>query len=144
MPTDALDTAIFRNAKLNRQLSPRDVHAVLSYMASAEGGRRAEWADQPPSSKSATKGAELGALGKVWIYWRRPEDWAEMLERWVDATGQKGTVLTLYELTESDAVRSEEWVGMEGEMLRKSLAVLVKRGRAQVFGTGDDLGVKFF
>lgn len=110
-------------------------------MASPEGGRRAEFADT--GSKDAVKDGGGGG-GKVWIYWRRPEEWAEMLERWVEGTGQKGAVLTLYELVESDAVRREEWAGMEGDMLRKSLNVLVKRGRAQVFGQGEDLGVKFF
>lgn len=110
-------------------------------MISPEGGRRAEYAD-PQKAKSGD--GEVGAGGKVWIYWRRPEEWADMLERWVEGTGQKGTVLTLYEIVESDAVRGEEWAGMESEMLRKSLTVLVKKGRAQVFGQGDELGVKFF
>lgn len=37
-----------------------------------------------------------------------------------------------------------EFHGMDAELLQKSLQVLVKRGRAQVFGSEDSLGVKFF
>lgn len=79
----------------------------------------------------------------------------------VDATGQKNTVLTLYELTESDATASQgictprtvsesflittaEFHGMDAELLQKSLQVTVKRGKAQIFGSEDSLGVKFF
>lgn len=46
-------------------------------------------------------GKETGDV--VWVYWRTPEEWAGLVEEWVDGTGQKGTVLTLYELTEGDA-----------------------------------------
>lgn len=109
-------------------------------MASPEGGNRAEWVSA--AGRKPGKDAEEG--GKAWIYWRRPEEWAAMLEEWVDRTGQKGTVLTLYEITESDATRREEFWGMDGELLVKSLAVCVKRGKAQVFGGEGSEGVKFF
>jgi hypothetical protein len=39
---------------------------------------------------------------------------------------------------------STEFHGMDLELLQKSLQVLVKRGRAQVFGQDDQQGVKFF
>lgn len=72
-------------------------------------------------------------------------------------------MLTLYELTESEATASEgiypptllrmesakkinssEFHGMDPELLQKALNVLVKRGKAQVFGQEDQQGVKFF
>jgi ESCRT-II complex subunit VPS25 len=34
--------------------------------------------------------------------------------------------------------------GMDPELLQRDLAVLVKRGKAQVFGQEDQQGVKFF
>jgi ESCRT-II complex subunit VPS25 len=37
-----------------------------------------------------------------------------------------------------------EFHGMDAEMLQKALNVLVKRGKAQVFGSEDQQGVKFF
>ena len=37
-----------------------------------------------------------------------------------------------------------EFHGMDQEVLQRSLNILVKRGKAQVFGHDDQLGVKFF
>lgn len=37
-----------------------------------------------------------------------------------------------------------EFHGMDQEVLLRALGVLVKRGRAQVFGSEDQRGVKFF
>ena len=86
---------------------------------------------------------------RCWYWWQ------------VDETAQKNTVLTLYELTESEATLSQgmlivletrkitdrvdlEFHGMDPELLQKALSVLVKRGKAQVFGQEDQQGVKFF
>ena len=37
-----------------------------------------------------------------------------------------------------------EFHGMDPELLQKALGILVKRGKAQVFGQEDQQGVKFF
>jgi ESCRT-II complex subunit VPS25 len=34
--------------------------------------------------------------------------------------------------------------GMDSQVLMKALNILVKRGKAQIFGQEDSLGVKFF
>lgn len=107
-------------------------------MVSVEGDKRAEWV---PSGKKATSNESKSS---VWIYWKRPEEWADSIHGWVDGTGQKGSVLTVYELRESDAVQSQDWIGMDEDMFRRCLDVLVKRGKAQVFGTDEEAGVKFF
>ncbi len=39
---------------------------------------------------------------------------------------------------------TQEFHGLDQELLLKALAVLVKRGKAQVFGQEDSQGVKFF
>lgn len=67
-----------------------------------------------------------------------------MIYDWVDETGQKGAVLTIYELREGDAVRNQSWREMDEGMLKRVLSVLVKRGKAQIFGQDDNAGVKFF
>ncbi len=137
---DALNTQLFNNEKMRRKLTLRDANAVLSWMATAEGGNRAEF-----FSTNAKKKAEEGVEGgNVWIYWRRPEEWAIELEEWVDRTGQKGTVLTLYEIAQGDASQREEFYNMDMDLLQKSLAICVKRGKAQVFGSEGSEGVKFF
>jgi ESCRT-II complex subunit VPS25 len=111
----------------------------LTWMASPEGGNRAEFI----STGKKVKAGEEGEGGRAWIYWRRPEEWAAQLEEWVDRTGQKGTVLTLYEVVEGDPSRKEEFYGMDMELLKMSLGVCVKRGKAQIFGSEGE-GVKFF
>lgn len=49
---------------------------------------------------------DSGGGDVVWIYWRTPEEWGALIEAWVDSTGQKGTVLTLYELVEGEGTVS--------------------------------------
>lgn len=40
-------------------------------MAGSDGERRAEWI------------GAVGERGSCWIWWRRPEEWAEVLAAWV-------------------------------------------------------------
>jgi ESCRT-II complex subunit VPS25 len=129
---DALESPLFHNVQLKRRLSAQDVKAVIDYMCSQEGDNRAEWLGLPTEKSSA------------WIWWRKPEEWGGKLESWVDETGQKGTVFTLYELVEGEATEGQEFHGMEMEVLRKSLGSLVKKGKAQVFGGEGQEGVKFY
>lgn len=103
-------------------------------MTRDEGGRRAEWIDGGLDAKGGT----------MWVYWKRPEEWAEVILGWVEETGQKGTVLTLYELVSGEMTVGQDFHGMDPELFHRSLAVLVKRGKAQVFGSEDQQGVKFF
>ncbi|KAI9713782.1 MAG: hypothetical protein M1820_000512 [Bogoriella megaspora] len=136
-PIEAQDWDLFFNKPLRRRLALRDIREVIEFMCIPEGGGgRAEWI------KGAGKGS--GESAEAWIYWRRPEEWAAMMEAWVEATGQKGQVLTLYELVEGDAARGLEWGGMDMELLGKCLQVLVKKGKAGVFGQEGESGVKFF
>lgn len=78
---------LFHNRRLDKRLSIADIKETIDFMRK-DG--RADYVG--------------GAGGDVvWIYWRTPEEWATLVEEWVDGTAQKGTVLTLYELTEGDA-----------------------------------------
>jgi len=134
----AASSPLFTNSSLNRRLDLLSIRRVLDYMATTEGDRRAEWVSVGKKAKDAAD------KSTAWIYWKRPEDWADLVYGWVDETGQKGSVLTVYELRESDSVSGQGWVGMDEEMLRRCLDVLVKRGKAQVFGADESAGVKFF
>lgn len=127
---DALDWSLFYNTNIKKRLSAKDVRLVIEYMVSREGDERAEWI----GSQKAT----------AWIWWRKAEEWAVLLEHWVDHTGQKGTVLTLYELVEGEATEQQDFHGLDMDVLHKSLNTLVKSGKAQVFGGDDQQGVKFF
>ncbi|KAF2771723.1 ESCRT-II complex, vps25 subunit [Teratosphaeria nubilosa] len=125
---------LFTSPTKARSLSPTNIRILLDHLASTG---KVEWIP------AATKGQESHA---VWVWWKSAGEWADEVDGWVERTGQKGGVVTVYELLEEEdgAVRGRSWVGMEETMLRKVLGILVKRGKAQVFGEAEGGGVKFF
>ncbi|KAG6041273.1 hypothetical protein E4U41_005200 [Claviceps citrina] len=128
----ASQTELFHNARLDRRLSEPDIRAVVDFMRK-DG--RAEYA-----------GSGSGAAGRevVFVYWKRPEEWAALIEKYVEDTAQKGSVLTVYEISEGEGTRGTELHGLDHDVLLKALNILAKKGRAQIFGSDDSLGVKFF
>ncbi|KAI8300192.1 hypothetical protein K4K61_009956 [Colletotrichum sp. SAR11_59] len=118
---------LFHNKTLNKRLSLADAREVLEFMK--KDGR----AEQLPASPDV-----------FWVYWRTPDEWAAAIEAWIDETAQKGVVLTLYELTEGEGTRGTDFHGLDSDLLQTALQVLVKRGKAQIFGQEDSQGVKFF
>lgn len=117
-------------------------------MASKEGNSRVEWIGKAPAaSKGGVFGGGIDAGvggGRCWIFWRRPEEWADLVLRWVEEMGMRGVVVTMWELGEGDGTRGWDFHGMDEVLLQRSVQVLVKRGRAQVFGEMGAEGVKFF
>jgi ESCRT-II complex subunit VPS25 len=93
---------------------------------------RAEWQDQ--KKKDAIN-----------IYWRTPSEWADIIQKWASDTGYANSVLTVYELIEGDTGENTEFHNMDGELFRKAIAVLERRGKAELFqgSTSDEDGVKF-
>ncbi|KPM38409.1 hypothetical protein AK830_g8168 [Neonectria ditissima] len=145
--SSAADSDLFFNRRIDRRLHPDDIRDVVDFMRK-DG--RAEY----------VAGGSSGDV--VFLYWRKPDEWAGLVESYVDESGQKGSVLTVYELVEGDgtigtgklplqplsnAIVLTDAIdihGMDNEILLKALNVLVKRGKAQIFGQDDSLGVKFF
>lgn len=151
---------LFHNRRLDRRLALADVREVIEFMR--KDGRAEYVADGPGG----------GGGDVVWVYWRTPEEWGALIEAWVDGTGQRGTVLTLYELVEGEGTTNTggfrplawryggivtcvcvcmltcdnitEFHGLDQDLLQKALNTLVKRGKAQIFGQEDSQGVKFF
>ncbi|KAL9604468.1 MAG: hypothetical protein Q9219_000433 [cf. Caloplaca sp. 3 TL-2023] len=139
--TTALSSSpLFHNPTIHKRLSHASLVEIIDYMCKSEkdggGGQRAEWI--------VGVGGKSNRKEEAWIWWRRPEEWAEVLAGWVDRTGQKGVVLTFYELVNGEGAKGENWAGMEEEVLARCLGSLVKKGRAQVFGEEGEKGVKFF
>jgi ESCRT-II complex subunit VPS25 len=104
---------LFHNRRLNKRLSLADIREVIDFMRK-DG--RAEYVSS--SNKVGGSGAAAGGPDVVWIYWRTPGEWADLVERWVEETAQKGTVLTLYELTQGEGARGtgefaegRKWLG---------------------------------
>ncbi|OKL60113.1 hypothetical protein UA08_04628 [Talaromyces atroroseus] len=145
--TDATDSPLFHNARMRKRVGVQDARTIIDWMATSQedggGGKRAEWVP----AGSVTGGGSSGKMGEktiAWIWWKRPEEWAKLIADWVDETAQKNTVLTLYELMHGEATTSQDFHGMDPDVMLKSLNVLVKSGKAQIFGNDDEKGVKFF
>jgi ESCRT-II complex subunit VPS25 len=105
----------------------------------------------------------------VLLYWRLPEEWAEVLHEWVrdpsfppsslsissapcgshiilrvqaTSTGQMNTILTFYEI--SDPPVPSALSGIPDSLLRSAIAILAKSGRAQLISISDGDGVRLF
>lgn len=131
----SLPSDLFHNANLRRSLKPSDIRTVLDFMSKPDNGSRIEWI--PPSTRSEQ-------ANSCFVLWKTLGEWADAIYTWVDETGQKGAVLTIYEIREGDAVRHKQWRDIDETLLRKILNVLVKRGKAQIFGQEENAGIKFF
>ncbi|QKX55831.1 uncharacterized protein TRUGW13939_02929 [Talaromyces rugulosus] len=142
---DAVDLPLFYNARMRKRVGMQDARTIIDWMAKSQedggGGKRAEWL--PPTPGGGSRSA-VGEKTTAWIWWRRPEEWATLVADWIDETAQKNTVLTVYELIHGDATISQEFHDIDPEVMLKSLNILVKRGKAQIFGSDDEKGVKFF
>ncbi|EED24282.1 ESCRT-II complex component (Vps25), putative [Talaromyces stipitatus ATCC 10500] len=139
--TDAVDSPLFYNVRMRKRVGIQEAKTIIDWMTTAQedggGGRRAEWVP-------ARSGTGVSERTIAWIWWRRPEEWAKLIADWIEDTAQKNTVLTVYELIHGDATISQEFHGMDSDVMLKSLNVLIKSGKAQVFGNDDEKGVKFF
>ncbi|RYO75497.1 hypothetical protein DL764_010380 [Monosporascus ibericus] len=135
--TTTTDTEeLFHNRRLGRRLGAADAREVLEHM------RREGRAEPVTHGHGGDSGDGDGGLW--WVYWKTPDEWAAEVEAWVEDTAQRGVVFTLYELTEGEDTRGASFHGLDPELLQKALQVLVKRGKAQIFGQEDQRGIKFF
>jgi len=94
------------------------------------------------------------------IFWRLPEEWAEVLYDWVSAlldemetlkysllsmqvnsTGQLNTILTFYDIT--DPPIESPLTNIPIPLLRKAISILGKTGRSQLIAIADGEGVRF-
>jgi len=106
----------------------------------------------------------------VLLYWRLPEEWADVLHEWVCTllrvslcfrlksfpsappaiappckatnTGQLNTILTFYEI--SDPPVPSALSGIPEPLLSSAIAILAKSGRAQLISISDGDGVRLF
>ncbi|TXT15685.1 hypothetical protein VHUM_00188 [Vanrija humicola] len=128
--SDSADAGeVFANKAINRKLLPPALKQVLAHMA-----KEGHAAPEPPK-QAAT----------YLIFWRKPEEWGQMMYDWVSDNGMTGTILTFYDLTDGDLVDTTEFRGLPDPLLRRSLDTLVKRGKAQLLrGEGESGdGVRF-
>ncbi|XP_065051836.1 vacuolar protein-sorting-associated protein 25-like [Rhopilema esculentum] len=127
---DAQSSSLFWNKAINRRLQTEGINSIMERL---KDQGNLEWED------SKTK-------NRCFVYWRTPEEWADVINAWVKTNGLDDTVCTLYELTSEEGVGNDEFKGIDMFVLKKALQVLERRGKAQLI-VGDDTmeeGVKFF
>ncbi|KAK9377935.1 ESCRT-II complex subunit-domain-containing protein [Lipomyces chichibuensis] len=131
----AIEWDLFNNRDISRSLKLETCKEVLDSMVKKGD---AEWV--------SGSGSQVSKNTSAIIYWRRPEEWANIIADWIDSTGQKNTILTLYEIAEGDLSLSQDFRGIDPTILRKALDVLIRRGQAQIMKSadGEEAGVKFF
>ena len=96
----------------------------------------------------------------ILIYWRLPEEWAEVLYQWVRMqswkllefnfsfvtfqvvdSGQLNTIMTFYDIT--DPPVETALTNIPVPLLRKAIAILGKTNRSQMIAITDGEGVRF-
>jgi len=117
---------VLRNPRINRRLKSGLLAHILGVMV---GKNLAVY--EPAKQTRA-----------VLLYWRLPEEWAEVLHEWATSTGQLNTILTLYEIANPPV--SSVLLGIPESLLRNAIAILAKSGRAQLISIADGDGVRLF
>ncbi|KAF8208711.1 ESCRT-II complex vps25 subunit [Mycena galopus ATCC 62051] len=117
---------VLRNERINRKILPSYLSALIATMVS----KNLATYDPPGQNRSAL------------LYWRLPEEWAEVLHGWAISTGQLNTILTFYEIT--DPPIPSPLSNIPINLLRKAIAILAKTGRSQLITISDGEGVRLF
>jgi ESCRT-II complex subunit VPS25 len=129
IPEAVATSPLFNNNKIQRRLSVDVARIFLDYVVSKNFG---EWLDKEKNN--------------ILLYWRTPEEWANIIYKRICDLGMTDTVVTFYELTESESAANEEFYKLDIRILMKALQCLERRGLAKVFSGNqkENLGVKFF
>ncbi|KAI5956292.1 hypothetical protein KGF54_000767 [Candida jiufengensis] len=115
---------LFNNKSINRQVNSEFKNLIINNLIHS---KKAEYINH--------KKPDLG----IFIYWRSLTEWGNIIYEYISNTGQKGTVLTLYELTKNDDDELQNG-GLPQDLknLDESLLIkvikeyLIKQGKAQL------------
>lgn len=135
---EAQSTELFNNKNIDRKCSI-ELLAVIFNELTKRG--RAQSLSKPSPRKQAQTNDQ-----KYLVFWNTLEEWSRIIYEHVDANALQGTVCTFYELTEAKEIRHTEFFKIDVQVFRKSLEVLEKQNKAEIFQLDGDSehGVKFF
>ncbi|WVQ79893.1 hypothetical protein IAT38_001993 [Cryptococcus sp. DSM 104549] len=121
---------VWENKAIGRRLLPPAMKQLLTEMV-----KNGEAAPDPPKQDT-----------RYLLYWRKPEEWGDIIYHWVMDNGLNSSIMTFYEITDGDLSHTTEFRELPTPLLRRALETLVKRGRAQILeGKGEvGEGVRFF
>jgi ESCRT-II complex subunit VPS25 len=123
---------LWKNSAISRALNTEDIKMVMNDLVTHGRG---EWLDEYNSQMTACR-----------ILWRTPEELATDIYEWAKASGNVGTVCTLYELHSGEDVHGMSFQGVDEDLLRRGLAILEEQGKCAMFqgDTSSEDGIKFF
>ncbi|XP_064480399.1 vacuolar protein-sorting-associated protein 25-like [Ornithodoros turicata] len=125
--TEALSSPLFFNRTISRKLSADGLREILNFMSK---NGTVTWTDKQQT--------------RCYVFWRSPEEWAKLIYDWAESTGNTNTVCTLFELVNGDDTKDTEFTELDTDVLKMSLQVLEKQGKAEVISFDGNEGVKFF
>ncbi|RWS26134.1 vacuolar protein-sorting-associated protein 25-like protein [Leptotrombidium deliense] len=99
-----LNEPLFNNREINRQLNYDTLVTILDYLR--EKGN-IEWTDKRKV--------------KCFVYWKTPEEWANVIYQWVQKKSLTNTVCTFYEILSGDDTSKEEFHGLNEDVFRKAI-----------------------
>lgn len=86
---DAKSSSLFRNDALDRRLSDADILFFLGQLVARGDG---EWDTD---------------RRRCLVYWRRPNEWGELIWQWIESTGQNGKLLTVHEIRKGNYTQDQ-------------------------------------
>ena len=127
---DPYTFALFKNEELGRELPREGIKVVVDSLIS-EG--LAQWED------------ESNNTANLIIMTESPTLIANQIYEWANKYAITETIITFYDLHSGDGYTSSEFEGVDKNILRKALEILVEADRAIIFrgDTPDEDGIKF-
>ncbi|CAG9857399.1 unnamed protein product [Phyllotreta striolata] len=121
------ENPLFNNTTINRKLDGGVITSILSELQRT--------GNACPIDKNKHR----------WeIYWHTIEEWAAIIYDFVNERGLQNTVVTLYELTQSEDNKELMFYGMHREVLIKVLRELENQRKCELILDDDVEGAKFF
>lgn len=125
---DSIKSILFINY-FHKKIGSLNRDAIMVFLDAIVKQGRGEWIDK----------------NSLYVYWKTPNEWADIILKWASEMGHANSVLTVYELLEGDTGEKTEFYGLDGGLFRKAIGILQKRGKAELFQgtTFEEDGVKF-
>lgn len=104
-----VDSELFSNTKIQRTLKPETVKAILDYMVYVG---KADWTPEKDA---------------VWVYVKPLATIANDIRKWAEDTGNIGSIITFYEVSEGDVLGLKQYQGIEMHHLLSACEILSKK-----------------
>ena len=155
---------ILKNERINRAFTSNSTKLPLPLMLRCSGRILPAHLSNLMSAmveKNVAIYEPLKQTSSILVYWRLPEEWAEILYDWVRpaflfmsrrctfpiyitqviSTGQLNTILTFLDITDPPVESPLRNIPIS--LLRKAISILGKTGRSQIISITDGEGVRF-